>query len=67
MNNTQRIFSPEDIQNAKYENPNYWNMMDPEQGPDRVVEQLLGLLPKTSHVFEYGAGRGRNALPLALA
>lgn len=42
-----------------------WNLLDPDtHSPDPVVMKLGELLPVGSSVFEYGAGRGRNALPL---
>jgi hypothetical protein len=43
-----------------------WDNLDPESYEmDPVVRKLTEKLPKKSSIFEYGAGRGRNALPLA--
>lgn len=65
-NNTSLSDRQESIQNTKYEHAEYWDMMDPAHGPDEIVDVLINILPEKSSVFEYGAGRGRNALPLAM-
>ncbi len=42
-----------------------WMMLDPDHGPDNVVVELGQLLKPGSTVFEFGAGRWRNAIPLS--
>ena len=43
-----------------------WNMLDPSSNkPDSIVTILHDVLPRGSRIFEFGAGRGRNAIPLA--
>ena len=54
------------LQNLKYQNQSYWDMMDLSQGVDPVVSLLMEKLPSGS-IFEYGAGRGRNTIPLTQA
>ena len=54
----------EEFQEKKYENPDYWSMMDLSHGIDSVVKKLTEILSSGS-VFEFGAWRGRNAIPLA--
>ncbi len=49
----------------KLQDPKYWNMLWIEHGMDTVVEKLKSLLPVWSEIFEYGAGRWRNAIPLS--
>ena len=56
--NHSATFSPE--QEAR------WKMLDPANGPTPFVRDFLApLLPPRALVLEYGAGRGRDALPLA--
>jgi len=42
-------------------------MLDPQNGPDPIILTLIRELAPNSLVFEYGAGLGRNAIPLAAA
>lgn len=45
-----------------------WNVMDPgAYSADPIVRRMMEKLPPEASVFEFGAGRGRNALPMAEA
>lgn len=48
-------------------NPAAIRMLSPEHGPDPIILALIQELAPNSLVFEYAAGLGRNAIPLALA
>lgn len=44
----------------------YWSMLDPSiHAPDAIVMDLVKLLKSGSTVFEFWAGRWRNAIPLS--
>jgi 2-polyprenyl-3-methyl-5-hydroxy-6-metoxy-1,4-benzoquinol methylase len=46
-------------------NDKMWEIMDPKNNQmDPVVRKMIERLPPGASVFEYGAGRGRNAIPL---
>lgn len=40
-------------------------MVDEKNGPDPIFHELTARLSEGAEIFEYGAGKGRNAIPLA--
>jgi 2-polyprenyl-3-methyl-5-hydroxy-6-metoxy-1,4-benzoquinol methylase len=63
------FFTMEKIEYREYHNQKlnvsqYWDMLDIGNWADIVTQELIKILPSWSSIFEYGAGRWRNAIPL---